>query len=506
MLKVDRDAIAALPPQEKDEALRLLESYREAIKANPLIGYRPHAKQVVFHEGRERIIAFLGGNRSGKTTAGILDDLVQACDESSIPVHLKAYKKFEPPFHCRIVCPGDDIMHGIVHQKLREWAPKDQLVGGRFDKAYEKSRGILHFKNGSFFDFLTFGQDLDKFGGTAKHRIHYDEEPPEDIYKEGKMRLMDYQGADTIFTMTPQKGMDWMFEQIWEPWQKGVLKHGKVVVVDMDENPHLSPLEKEIALEGYSKEELQARKQGLFVHFHGMIYHQFSRMRHVIPQAPIPEGVRVDVGIDPGTRHPAAVVWTYLTAEDMMVVFDELRLQGHTAKQVCDAIKLINAKHGRDGESKLPLTPHAYVIDPSVRNIMHNTGRSLQSEYTDHDIVTILGQNDVNAGINRVTERLENRRLLVMANCAGVIDEFRKYRWSTPHRSEDDPKERPVKSGDDLMDALRYVVMSRPYAPQIAAEELNLSPMEKAAREDMTGKSWNRRKVQSDPNMGGVFA
>ena len=78
-----------------------------------------------------------------------------------------------------------------------------------------------------------FEQDLDKFGGTAKHRIHYDEEPPRNIRQEGKMRLLDYEGADELFTMTPFSGMGWMFDEIWEPWQKGVLEDGKVVVVEV---------------------------------------------------------------------------------------------------------------------------------------------------------------------------------------------------------------------------------------------------------------------------------
>jgi phage terminase large subunit-like protein len=502
-MRFDRDALARLPKVEQDEALRLLQAYEEAVKANPLVAYRPHSKQVTFHEGREQIKAFLGGNRSGKTTAGILDDLIQACDEDSIPDHLKPYKKFQPPFHCRIVCPGDDIMFGIVHQKLREWAPKDQLVGGRFDKAYEKSRALLHFKNGSFFDFLTYGQDLDKFGGTAKHRIHYDEEPPRAIRQEGRMRLIDYPGADEIFTMTPFTGMGWMFDEIWEPWQKHTLEDGKVVVVDMDENPYIDDEQKRKLLKGFSKEELEARKSGKFVHFAGMIYGEFERRLHVIPEvSEVPPGSRIYVGIDPGMRHMAAVIWTYLTPEDTMVVFDELALQGHTVKQVAEAIKLRNLKWGQGTQkgTRLPLQPDWYVIDPSARNVMHQTGRSDQMEFTDHGVVTILGQNSVTAGINRVKERLQAHRLLICANCQTTIDQFRR------NRSEDDPKERPVKSDDHMLDALRYVVASRPHSPQAEAEDQLMSPMERQAREDMTGKSWNRRKTQTDPNMGAIYA
>jgi phage terminase large subunit-like protein len=498
MLKIDRGAIEALPADRQDEARALLLSLEEGLKSNPLQGYEPHAKQITFHSSSQRIKGFMGGNRSGKTTAGILDDLIQAVDRDCVPERLLQYKRWNPPFYCRIVVPGFDMLEGVTFQKLREWAPKDQLVGGRFDKAYEKANRVLRFKNGSWFDFRTFEQDVDKFVGAALHRIHYDEEPPFAIRQSSKMRLADYRGEE-VFTMTPEKGMTWMYDTIYEPWIKGRLTNGDLVIVDIEDNPHISKEGVREALEGYSREELEAHKSGRFVHFAGMIYDEFSRNFHVIPEQPIPAKTRVYVGIDPGMRHMAAVVWCYLTPEDTLVVFDELALQGHTVAQVAEAIKLINLKHGKDG---IPLTPDWYVIDPSARNIVHQTGRSDQMEFTDHGIVTILGQNSVTAGINRVKERLQANRLLVMANCQTLIDQFRKYRWATPTRTEDDAKEKPVKTDDHLLDALRYVVQSRPYSPQQEAEAESLSPFERAIKRDMNK---TKSAIPKTP-MGAVFA
>lgn len=504
MLKLNRAAIERLPEGQRREAQALLQSYETMVRANPLLAYEPHSKQVIFHESTEQLKAFLGGNRSGKTTAGILDDIIQAVDENVLPDHLKAYKKFQPPFHCRIVCPGEDQLHSTIFQKLREWTPTSQLVGDRFDKAYEKSRGILHFKNGSFIDFLTYGQEVDKFGGTAKHRIHYDEEPPREIRMEGVMRLLDYERADELFTMTPIHGMTWMFDDIWEPWRKGLLQDAKVVLVDMDDNPHLDAEQKAKLLAGFSKSELEARKSGKFVHFAGMIYEEFARHKHVIPEiASVPAGSRVYVGIDPGMRHMAAVVWTYLTPEDTMVVFDELALQGQNVEQVCEAIKLVNQKWGRRTEKGvIALSPNWYVIDPSARNIEHQTGRSDQAEYTKHGIVTIQGQNSKTAGISAVKVRLEHQRLLVCANCETLISEFRKYRWKKPKKVEDDPKEEPVKTDDHLLDALRYVVASRPYNPPEEKEE-PMTPMQRALKRDMEGLQ--HRQIPRTP-YGGVLA
>lgn len=446
-------------------------------------------------------------SNSGKTTAGILDDIIQAVDADVVPEHLKPYKRFHPPFHCRIVAPDfTSTMEGVIFQKLREWLPASQLTGERFDKAYEKTNRRLTFKNGSTFDFLTFEQDLDKFGGAAKHRIHYDESPPRDIRRESMMRLIDY-GGDELFTLTPLHGLNWLYEEFWEPWRKGNLAETTVVLVDMDDNPYIDDKAKKRALAGASREEIQARKSGRFVHFAGLIYDEFTRSDHVIPELEaLPPQSRVYVGIDPGMRHMCAVLWTYLDQDDCLTVFDELGLQDHNIAQVCEAIKLVNRKWGSEVQGKIvPLTPSWYVIDPAARNVMHNTGRSDQMEYTKHGVVTILGQNSVTAGISVIKERLQTDRLKVTANCQQTIDQFRKYRWKSESRSEDAPKEQPVKRDDHLLDSLRYVAMSMPQAAEREEreEEANLTPLQRAINQDIRNA---RRPRIPKTSYGGVYA
>jgi phage terminase large subunit len=126
-------------------------------------------------------------------------------------------------------------------------------------------------------------------------------------------------------------------------------------------------------------------------------------------------------------------------------------------------------------------------------------------EYTDQGIFTILGQNSVTAGISAVKVRLEAHRLLVTANCQSLIDEFRKYRWATPTRTEDDAKEKPVKTDDHLLDALRYVVASRPYTSPEEQGWVPQNEFDLRMKEEMTGKSYRRKRIPASP-MGGIFA
>jgi phage terminase large subunit-like protein len=279
---IDPDALSRLSPEEQKEVARLLAELDDLRVQDPLQFFHPHPRQVEFLDSEDPCKAFLGGNRSGKTTAGIVDDIIQAVDRNSLPEHLQQFKKFEPPFFCRIIAPDFvSTMEGVIFHKLREWLPKSQLKGGSWDSAYDKQRRLLNFKNGSRFAFMTFEQELDKFSGAALHRVHYDEEPPEEIRTENQMRLIDY-GGQEMFTMTPLLGISWMYDAIYE---KRHLPGFTVVQVDMDDNPHLNQAAKERLLEGLSEEERVARKEGRFVHFGGMVFAEFSDRKHVIAAA-----------------------------------------------------------------------------------------------------------------------------------------------------------------------------------------------------------------------------
>jgi len=298
-------------------------------------------------------------------------------------------------------------------------------------------------------------------------RVHFDEEPPEDIYKENRARIIDNNG-DIIISMTPVHGMTWMYDKFYVPFEKKQMPKAFVQLVDMEDNPYLNSVARDEALSEYSEEEREARKTGRFIALHGLVYSQFKS--HVIPAITSIKNTPVYVGIDPGIRNMCAVVFVTHLSDDSLVVFDEITAKGKTVAEV--------SKEIHEHEAYWKVTPTWYVIDPSARNIQHNTGRSLQQEYADYNILAHGGQNDVRAGINRVAVRLEHRKLFVTANCHATIDEFRKYRWSKPPRgSENDPKEAPVKKDDHLLDALRYVCMARPYLKPELKSGIPIDPL-----------------------------
>jgi hypothetical protein len=81
---------------------------------------------------------FLGGNRSGKTTCGIVDDLIQAVDREFVPPWLQPFKHWDRRFKCRIIVP--DFTADAAGRRAAEdprVGPLDQLAGGAFDEAYD---------------------------------------------------------------------------------------------------------------------------------------------------------------------------------------------------------------------------------------------------------------------------------------------------------------------------------------------------------------------------------
>lgn len=477
---IDWEKLKGLSEEEKNSVLNDLKKIERLHEKNPLHFFYPYPKQHKFLESNARFKWILGGNRSGKTITCVVDDIIQAIDRKACPEHLLPYKRFDPPFKFRIVAMDFDQIELVIFEAIKAWVPPDQLQGGSWEKAYNAQRRILRFKNGSLCQFKTYEQPAKNHGGAPLHRVHLDEEPPEDIWRENNVRVIDYAG-DILCSMTPVEGLTWMYDSFYVPWEKGELKNVYVQPVDMDDNPFLTEDAKEQALQDYSKDEREARSTGKFIHFHGKVYPEFCQDNdhyQIVPEAPVPFGAYVYLGIDPGIRNMCGVVFLHHTAGDTLTVFDELALKDMNVEEVVNEIAKVLSVYG--------VSYNWAVIDPAAGSREFSTGRSIDVEFKEKGIRCFLGQNDPRAGINRVKVRLEHNKLLVGANCTETIAEFRKYRWAKPQKkSQADPKEAVIKKDDHLLDAIRYVCMARPYTPPaIAVARGAINPAEVAAFKD----------------------
>lgn len=510
MKQVNKKKLEELTPLQREAYLKKLERLEKYKETHPLYFYnhpdystRPvHMKQMQFHAimvERPLInkVALFGGNQSGKTTAGVADDWIQAVDLEILPQHLKMFKRYKPPFKCRVFTPDLQDTMQVVQDKFQELCPVSQMVGGSWESAYSKEERIARLKNGSYFQFMSYEQEVKKVGSATLHRVHFDEEPPLKFFEESLPRLMRY-GGDMIFTMTPLEGLSWAYEKMWiasggdndlAKWLF-INEHERKasIVVDMDDNPYLGDEQKESVLKEYDLSTSKARKEGRFVHFAGLIYNEFKEHVHVCdpyehelendkPFANI--NSNVIVGIDPGIRY-TGLVWAGLDEHNRMYAFDEALLEGWTIKEVCEYIKRTNNYH--------EIEPIFNVIDPQARERSKQTGKTDQSEFTKYGIYTILGQKAWSTGVDQVKQRLRDRMLFIFRNCTGLRKEFTLYRYKEEsNRTENEAKPAPVEKDDHRLDALRYIVMARPYLPaEIVIDERSDTQRKLDADKDRT--------------------
>jgi phage terminase large subunit-like protein len=475
-----------LTPEELEEVQGQLVAVDQLVEKNPLWGFRPFGSRGT-QEGAQ--VAFLGhrptptdvdikmgiaGNQSGKTTIGIVDDLIQLCDRSALPPWLQQYKFWDPPFKLRVVTMDlNTHLHGVFIPKFQELCPKDQLKGGSWDDAYNKTRRVLEFKNGSSVQFLSAEQSREVHQGWTGDRIHFDEEPPPphgyDIYRESRFRVMARQGQ-LMFTMTPLLGLSWTYDELWtrrnDPAEQvfGV----QWSLIDNVEIPN-SAIKREIAA-CRSEREYRARILGDFTSFRGRVFEQFDESKHLIerPDRKIIQDLDVIVGLDPGLSK-GGVVWCGFDKENRMVVFDEFYFsnvpmvspdkQVHTVVQ---QIRMVNAKWG--------IKPLFYVVDPAsrIRDMVTGT-ESVMTTMIREGFVTVPGENDRMQGILELWGRLEANppALVVSKTCTNWLHERDRY---LVHQDEEGGESRP-KTGkgatfstlgpDHLMDPTRYVAMAR---------------------------------------------
>jgi len=72
----------------------------------------------------------------------------------------------------------------IILPLYKQWLPKTYLINGSWEQSYSRERHVLTLNNGSFVEFMSQDQDLDKFAGSSRHFVHFDEECPKSVFQE----------------------------------------------------------------------------------------------------------------------------------------------------------------------------------------------------------------------------------------------------------------------------------------------------------------------------------
>ena len=433
--------------------------------------YEPHPKQVVFHSSEANGRQFLGGNRSGKTVAGINEDIMWAMGNHrylNLP---------PPPIIGRIVTV--DFKNGaakIILPQLSQWLPPSALVNGSWEDSYNARLGLLTLDNGSEIEIMSHEQDLETFAGVPRHWTHFDEEPPFDIFKECKSRLVDYNGRWWM-TMTPVEGMTWTYDDIYEKRGNGLIT---VVEVDMEDNPHIADEGRESLLSGLSDDERKIRGSGRYIAISGLVFKEFNPDVHVIaPAIPNAQEWKHYRSLDAGFNNPTGVYWHAVHEKSGTVITykehyrSEWTVQQH-AEYIIEEDKQLKENYG--------IVPFLGIADPAIKQRQQVTGLSIQIEYSQNGVHWALGATrDVNAGLDKMNNYIRLNKWFITEDCPNLIREMRKYKraqYATSKlREKNNKKEEPQKKDDHGIDSCRYFFSFMPdLNPSVATQSAIVVP------------------------------
>lgn len=438
----------------EDIALHLKEGLNNAVRRPSIHAYVPHEKQVEFHTSFRRGRLYIGGNRSGKTVGGIVEDVWWLLGQHpNIPTP-------EPPVRGRIVTVSyTEGVKQIIIPEIAKWLPPSALINGSWEDSYNNQDRQLTLDNGSTVELMSYDQKLEKFAGTSRHFTHFDEEPPKSIFDECRMRLLDTAGSWWL-TMTPVEGMTWVYDQLYLPGKKG-RDNIQVIEIDTSENPYISSVEIETVLEGLDQAERKARKEGKFVQLGGVVFKNFDPEAHTISlDRPPPLSWTHYCSLDHGYNNPTAWLWHAVTPGGSIITYDELYMNERTIDFFAEEIHKRNRLPGRR-------PPDVYVGDPAIKQRMANTGDSVQATYARAGIPVVLGNNDVDIGVNKMNKYFGAGKWAINdLACPNFIRELQRVRWkiyeTAKMRHDNNPREEIHKKDDHAPDSARYFITLMP--------------------------------------------
>lgn len=427
-----------------------------AAKKPNILNYQPNSEtHENFHKSQKTGRLLRGGNRSGKSVAGVVEGIWRATGRHPYQ------STHDIPTRGRIVTVDKDAgIEQIIKPLLQQWTPPSELFNGSWEDSFVGAKKVMKFRNGSTIDIKTHQQEIDSFAGVPLHWCWFDEECPQAIFNECRLRLIDYNGC-WFMTMTPVEGQDWIFDRFIVTATKNV----DMFEVDINDNPHLNKLALKILDEDLDPDEKAVRQRGIFVPRGGVILKEFDFNRHVISaDGPIPKYWGIYVSIDHGWNNPSAILWHAVSPEGKVVTFHEIHQNKTLIKDFAAMIKAYNRS--------VNINPTIYIGDPSMSQATAETGISPRQIYIQNGIPLIMAKRNVAGGIDKMNEYLKYDRWHITNDCPKTIKEMRGYAFkihvSPKIADRNNKREEPNKKNDHGPDSCRYFFTLMPFlTPEI---------------------------------------
>lgn len=361
-----------------------------------------YPKQHDFFICPDKIAAFIGGIRSGKSYAGCLWMLSQMKEAGKLGL---------------IVAPTFPMLRDVT------WRTMLDIGGGIFKLG--KSEMMLTVPGGGEMLFRS-ADTPDRIRGITANDALIDEAGycPGDTYDIVKGRLSSPPGLLRIVT-TP-KGRNWLYDR------QNEMTIFRAATKDNPFIPRNFVNDLEHSYTGnFARQELY----GEFVAFEGLVYPLFDRRTHV--QARLrTEMTRCIFANDEGFTNPSVILDIGTDSDGRVHVFREWYRRG----QLQDAVVALNKEWFNE------VKPTSITVDSSAAGLIAAL-RGAGLPANSHKGRVLDG---ISVLQNALAVQADGRpRLTIDPTCVQTIAEFESYCWK-------EGRDEPDKQNDHAMDALRY--------------------------------------------------
>lgn len=476
-------------PEDEELALVMAE-LEQRQKDSPMEFMENLPNQQKFYDSVALVQLLLGGNRSGKTTPA---------SEKILNIGLSRRMKIW-------VC-GETFQDSIAIQqkKISELVPRRRVKYGSYDDINGYTNRKMLLDNGTLYTFKSYDQGREAFQGDDIDVIWCDEEPPIEIIKEMKMRLVDRNGI-MIITMTSLKGITDFIRDYFEdcdiletryaPLVKKELpvraRKGQVDIFFLwtTDNKHIDQVRLMDDIVLMPESDRLTRIYGMPTNLAGKIYMSFGRDTHVIPLDDIPTtGNQLWNVLDPHDRKPWAIGWYLVNKNETVYCVDEYPGDGVNFNEVLYDDKTYEdyAKVIKERETVLREIFNCggrvrRIVDPNFghKTIQFAERKGGQSKTTPVKELAKLGLN-YKDGIDALEAgHLEVRKWLHWAkkdgryvvapkflladNCKNHINHLTRYSRKDIMGADGDVKDKvaPQQKYKDYCDLVRYLLMANP--------------------------------------------
>ena len=243
-------------------------------------------------------------------------------------------------------------------------------------------------------------------------------------------------GAKIWFSCNPAGPGHWFFKE----WVQGREKHNALRLhFEMTDNPGLSAETLARYETMFSGVFYDRYIRGLWVLAEGLIYPGYANTVKTKPR----EYDKYYISMDYGILNPTAMLLWGRCGGKWYAVREYYHSGRETKDQKTDAQYYDELERLADA---LPIT--SVIVDPSAASFITLVEQKRRFKVMDAD-------NAVIEGIQHVAQCLSDGTVLINDCCTSTIKEFGEYCWD-----EKATEDRPVKTNDHAMDAVRYFVQT----------------------------------------------